>query len=515
MNDGWRNNMQATTNLLEYINRQNNFVDINKLLKDNSLFYNIGNLVCEFVDEDYKAIDENRKIALMYEYEIVKLCRLFSNQDIHPIIFKGLLLSRILYGNIFERMCNDLDIYIQDHQFDQALKLLLNNGYQLRSEEELKRQHHVVLIKEKSIVLELHKNIYHPMIGINEDLLKKEICNWEFGKDILPSFSITGTFLHLLYHLYMDTWLYSFDMYTIFVTRSIRKAPRFLYRAYEIALFSEKYFSEIDWTKVVNDVLSQNLRVIFKIMLLDIVAIFPETFPSEILTLLLNRDYSEDQRDIFYKYLIDAEIYNGKSVNFDGELCDFINCGWNNRSSNICTTINKTIFLVKECKENIQLTCKIQVSKKSNGILLTFEVSIDDLCLSDSDKLDGQSSDGIHLLLCGTADNIFSYKSIFFFPKKVNDKYSVVVCDVLSYPYKIIEDDFVQADFELREETYVIRALLSNEYVMQNNLNSCFYMGLVVSNCSNETKRRKNQLILSEDESQWYNPIYFAKIELD
>ena len=278
MNDKWRNNMQATSNLLEHIKRQKNFVDINKLLKDNSLFYNIGNLVCDFVDEDYKAIDNNRKIALMYEYEIVKLCRLFTNKNIHPIIFKGLLLSRILYGNIFERMCNDLDIYIQDHQFDQALKLLLNNGYKLRSEEELKRQHHVVLIKEKSIVLELHKNIYHPMIGINENLLKNEICNWEFGKNTFPSFSITGTFLHLLYHLYMDTLLCSFDVYTIFVTRSIRKAPRFLYRAYEIALFSEKYFSEIDWTKVANDVLSQNLRVIFKIMLLDIVAIFPEAF---------------------------------------------------------------------------------------------------------------------------------------------------------------------------------------------------------------------------------------------
>ena len=208
-------------------------------------------------------------------------------------------------------------------------------------------------------------------------------------------------------------------------------------------------------------------------------------------------------------------IYEETKENYGCELCDFVNENWNKRETHIRTTIGQKIFLVKECTENNQITCEIQVSKKSNGILLTFEVSIDDLCLSDPDKLDGQSSDGIHLLLCGTADNIFSYKSIFFFPKKANDEYSVVVCDVLSYPYKIIEDYFVQADFELREKTYVIRALLSNEYVMQNNLNSYFYMGLVVSDCSIETRRRKNQLILSEVESQWYNPIYFAKVELD
>lgn len=88
-------------------------------------------------------------------------------------------------------------------------------------------------------------------------------------------------------------------------------------------------------------------------------------------------------------------------------------------------------------------------------------------------------------------------------------------CDAISSHHKIIDKCSIQADFELREDTYIITALLSNEYVSKNNLSTCFYMGVVVSDCSNETKRRKNRLVLSEDETQWYNPIYFARVDVD
>lgn len=39
-------------------------------------------------------------------------------------------------------------------------------------------------------------------------------------------------------------------------------------------------------------------------------------------------------------------------------------------------------------------------------------------------------------------------------------------------------------------------------------------MGLVISDYSSETHHRKNELILSEESSEWYNPTYFAKIDI-
>lgn len=452
--------------------------------------------------------------AFISRIECSKIFNKFNSDNINYIYFKGNVLATLLYEQVNYRLTGDIDIYVTAEDFEQALSILYSLGYRLRYPNALLGEHHVSLENNKTVV-ELHKHIINPRIGINETYLLNHIRSLDVFSCNVKTFDTTATFLHLLFHLYMDYWLSHNSMYNIFVSSNIPRTNRFLYRAYEISLYSEKYYKEINWKEIVHDITNQKLRVIFKKMLLDIIAIFPGTFPSVILEKLLHHGYCEDKRDTFYEYLIDNNTYKETKENFACELSDFVNENWNKRETHMRTTIGQKLLLVKDCTENNQLTCEIQVSKKTNGILLTFEVSIDDLCLSDTDILDGQSSDGIHLLLCGTADNIYTYNSIFFFPKKVDDKYSVAVCDVLSCPYKIIEDFCVQADFELREDTYVIRALLSNKYVMQNNLNSYFYMGLVVSDCSNETKRRRNQLVLSDDESQWYNPIYFAKVDLD
>ena len=78
----------------------------------------------------------------------------------------------------------------------------------------------------------------------------------------------------------------------------------------------------------------------------------------------------------------------------------------------------------------------------------------------------------------------------------------------------ILDEKVVQAEFMKTERGYTITAVFSNHFIEMNHLNSYFYMGFVVSDFSKETQCRKNQLILSEKEEQWYNPIYFAKIEM-
>lgn len=141
------------------------------------------------------------------------------------------------------------------------------------------------------------------------------------------------------------------------------------------------------------------------------------------------------------------------------------------------------------------------------------KVSSDDFCISEIDNYDTQASDGVHLLLCGTEQ--YSYNSIFFFPKRIDGEIRVVVCDVLNNRNQILTDVLIKAKFSKTENDYTITATLSNKFLKENNLNSYLYMGLVISDCSSETHRRKNQLILSEEDSQWYNPTYFAKIDME
>lgn len=165
---------------------------------------------------------------------------------------------------------------------------------------------------------------------------------------------------------------------------------------------------------------------------------------------------------------------------------------------------------LNEGKTYQELSCIIDSEKVRDGLKLSFKVSNDDFYFSDMDNYDTLASDGVHLLLCGTEE--YSYNSIFFFPKQIDGEIRVVVCDVLNNRNQILTDDLIKAEFSKTERDYTITAILSNEFLKENNLNSYLYMGLVISDCSSETHRRKNQLILSEEDSQWYNPVYFAKI---
>ena len=311
----------------------------------------------------------------------------------------------------------------------------------------------------------------------------------------------------------MDTYLTSVNLYSIFTSRKLPKAHRFLYRVYEISLFSEKYFNEIKWEDIERDIKSQKLRIIFKKMILDIIEIFPNAFPESFLRTVFHLEYIDDERDQIYKYFIDTNA--NYSDDFDTLLSNYIDGNWEaRRDKNIFRKVGEAISLIKESSDETEqdLKCVVDIEKIAEGLKMVFNVSNDDFYISEIDNYDTQTSDGVYLLLCGTEQ--YSYNSIFFFPKQIDGEIRVVVCDVLNNRNHILTDDLIKAEFSKTENDYAITATLSNEFLKENNLNSYLYMGLVISDCSSETHRRKNQLILSEDDSQWYNPTYFAKIDL-
>ena len=116
------------------------------------------------------------------------------------------------------------------------------------------------------------------------------------------------------------------------------------------------------------------------------------------------------------------------------------------------------------------------------------------------------------MLLCGTKE--YSYNSIFFFPKAVAGRIEAIACDVRSGKNVILGDDLIKTKFAKTEQGYIITAVLSNAFLKNNHLDSYFYMGVAISDCSSKTCCRKNQLILSQNDAQWYNPIYFARVDV-
>lgn len=501
--------MKCDDYIVEYLKNNFSTDEILDVLNKNTLYFNFAD---KFADKD----NIKQRLSLNRLFNIFNMavaCNVFSDiekMDIEYITFKGFVLSQLLYGRPDERAWGDIDFYVVPLYFEKVYLYLLENGFELRYKNGTSNQHHVALKKGK-IRLELHRNIFHPMIGVNESFLRENLQVCTINNHKINTFNVTASMLHLIYHLYMDTYLAYGSFYQILVKKTIPKAGRFLYRSYEIALFSEKYSNEIKWKEIENDLMCQKLRIIFRIMILDILKIFPEAFPKSFIETVCELSYIDDDRDQFFKYLVESN----NITSFDELLCEYINDSWNKRQSkNLHKKVGENFSLIRKSKNEINddLRCDINTEKTKYGLKICFKVSNDDFYISDMKNYDTQASDGVHLILCGTEQ--YSYNSVFFFPKRINDEIKIVVCDFLSDTNDVIEDNLIKADFLKTENDYTITAILSNKFLKENHLNSYLYMGLVISDCSRETHQRKNQLILSEKSSEWYNPIYFARIDI-
>lgn len=504
--------MNSNKMIIKFLN-QISIEEKKRYLNNDNLIYLLAEeFKDEFIFDDI--VRSNMKILFAgFQGVLLKIAAAFEENNISYIMFKGISLACALYDEPYRRSIGDIDIFVEPNIYNRALELLIRMNYKIKYESGIENPHHIVLTNDK-VTIELHKNLYHPMIRIDETFLRTNSESSTINNYAIITFSKTAGILHLIYHLYMDSCLTYNSLYTLFSKKKFQEVNRFLYRAYEISLFSEKYFKEIKWKDIEKDLKRQKLRIIFKKMILDILGIFPNAFPESFLRTVLHLEYIDDERDQLYKYLIDSEIKKCDK-DIDYILTNYINDNWEaRREKNICKKVGEIISLSKEPSEEIQdLNCVIDTEKTAEGLKVVFKVPNDGFCISEIDNYDTQASDGVHLLLCGTEQ--YSYNSIFFFPKQIDGEIRVVVCDVLNNRNQILTDDLIKAEFSKTENDYTITAMLSNKFLKKNNLNSYLYMGLVISDCSSETHRRKNQLILSEEDSQWYNPTYFAKIDIE
>lgn len=216
-------NMNVNEQIVEYLSCDD--VDERDVKSSADLLLQLNGTCGVNRDELYQINSTHHFINMI---ESKRICSNFDFANIKYIIFKGNVLATLLYEKKEFRMVGDIDIYVWDADFDLALSILYSLGFSLHTPQALLGEHHVVLENDK-VVLELHKHIINPRIGIDENYLLCHIKKLKISGSEMTTFDITATFLHLLYHLYMDSCLSYNSLYSIFINRKIPRANRFLY----------------------------------------------------------------------------------------------------------------------------------------------------------------------------------------------------------------------------------------------------------------------------------------------
>ena len=456
-------------------------------------------------------INCNKAANLLKQRYIDKLFKNFRKCGINILYFKGEMLEKALYDNSFFRPISDVDIYCSSENFEKAKVIILEQGFSLRYNNGNNNIHHVQY-KKGNIKLELHKYIFTPSVALDETYLVNHTVKYNLRGIDVCTFDCTATILHLLYHLYMDTYLASNNIYFFANKKQFGIANRFLFRAYEIALFAEKYFKDIKWNDIISDIKTQQLRIVFQYMVEDILEIFPNAFPAKLVDAINSLEYVSEQNDDVYKIIRTAKAVNDN--NGDLLLSKYIDENWNYNNTAICKHLGECFEISKPVSEescgNKTLSCELLIDRCEEGISLQFTVSDDDFYVSDYNNFGTLESDGVHLLLCGTQKN--TYMSIFLVPKIKNDSIEVFAYDVLNNT--LIDSMDIQARIQKYDDYYILQAVLSNEFLSKYEIDKYFYVGFVISDCDRETKYRKNALISSDPETEWYNPLHFLKVDL-
>lgn len=495
--------------LTEYLNNYSQ-EKRNEIIKKNALTF-IFNRITNNVELFSKEYVENKACYLRNSNAIFHFKNIIEEFNMCPVFFKGIILAEQLYENPFDRMVADIDLIVPNSDIKEIAQILKHKDFNLKSENEFNNKHHWSFIYN-GIVYEVHLHILNPKIEINESFILSNIIKFDIHGNNVYTFNITATLLHLVYHLYMDTCLSSNNIYAISTNKSYGIANRFLYRAYEIALFAEKYLKDIKWNDIISDIKTQKLRIIFKYMVEDILEIFPNAFPAKLVDAINSLEYVSEQNDDVYKILRAAKAVNDN--NGDLLLSKYIDENWNHNNTTTCKRLGECFKISKPVSEescgNKTLSCELLIDRCEEGISLQFTVSDDDFYVSDYNNFGTLESDGVHLLLCGTQK--YTYMSIFLVPKIKNDSIEVFAYDVLNNT--VIDSIDIQARIQKYDDYYILRAVLSNEFLSRHQIDKYFYVGFVISDCDRETKYRKNALVSAEPATEWYNPLHFLKIDL-
>lgn len=94
----------------------------------------VNQLPKDYLEQLQKIYQSTTTQNLSFTQELLRLLKLFNDENIPVIPFKGPLLALMVYNNLSLRPISDLDLLIHEDDFLRAKKLLISNGYRLEVE---------------------------------------------------------------------------------------------------------------------------------------------------------------------------------------------------------------------------------------------------------------------------------------------------------------------------------------------------------------------------------------------
>lgn len=199
-----------------------------------------------------EAISLYRYEQMRYAYE--QICELFNQANIPYIPLKGSVI-RPYYPKESMRTSCDIDILVKQESLDQAVTLLVQNGFRY----DAKYYHDVSLLSPANIHLELHFNILES--NKNLDAVLESV--WDFAKPtetacyrLTSEFFIFHMFAHMSYHFLsggcglkslMDIWVMKYKMGLVYESAKELLTRAGIYTfAEEISHLADVCFSGMD-----------------------------------------------------------------------------------------------------------------------------------------------------------------------------------------------------------------------------------------------------------------------------
>lgn len=232
--------------------------------------------------------------------EFLILC---EEKDLKPIFLKGLFLAADIYNITATRITNDIDILINQYEFEIYNNILESLGYvhEFYSKEtdyfeyymkEL-RIHHIGYIKKinnVNVLIEIHGSVINPP-NLFKDITQQYIANVKR----IQLFDINPFVLDLEYNLVMLMLHFFKHLPLLYFENMLFRKKTFinLSNIHDIALFVQKYTNNIDWNKVLE--ITKNMLVTKYVLMVAVLVnkIYGEVFDIEFIDLLSeNRKFS-------------------------------------------------------------------------------------------------------------------------------------------------------------------------------------------------------------------------------
>lgn len=211
-------------------------------------------------DKLKRSIEYRSKFNLVILEELLKLVALFKDNEQPVLFYKGVLLSKILFNDFSTRVTSDIDVLIKSADFEKIRLMLINAGYEEMDYFPQEYPEYFLATKRESsfrkqistgqhIMIELQWSPLLKMFWLpyNNDYFFSDKSFLELlGKKIPVPSTDRHLLILLIHHGMGDLW-------------------RILKHIFDVAAFTERYQSTIDWESLEKDISHWHFQRVAKV----------------------------------------------------------------------------------------------------------------------------------------------------------------------------------------------------------------------------------------------------------